>query len=115
MQFLTGKYQNNKEELGRFDNEEMYRKRYEDIANAESVKLFVDFAKQNKYSTASLAVAWARSHPAISAAIVGARNTQQLRTVLKSIDILMTQELRGVISGFAKSPAPANDRSEEKY
>ncbi len=111
---LTGKYLNkNLQEPARLDTSEMYQKRYEDERNAVSVKAFIDFATQNNYEAISLAVAWAGSHPSITAPIIGARNAGQLKPVLASMDIPITTELRDTISGFSQAPAPANDRSEE--
>ncbi len=111
---LTGKYLSKKEDKGRFDTNEMYQNRYQDAINKKSVEAFVNFANQNHYNPISLAIAWTGGHSAISAPIVGARNVEQLIPALGSLDIKMTRELRNTISGFTPSPAPANDRSEEK-
>ncbi|MEQ9467939.1 MAG: aldo/keto reductase [Ekhidna sp.] len=111
---LTGKYLNkNRNESGRFDTNEMYVSRYADSEVQESLKLFINFAKHHNFNPASLAIAWAKSHPAISATIIGSRNSKQLNSILNSLNIEMTDELRLTISEFTQRPALATDRSEE--
>jgi hypothetical protein len=56
----------------------------------------------------SAAVAWVASHPSVTAPIVGARNTEQLRGSLDSVKIDMTPELRASIPGdFGRAKAVA--------
>jgi aryl-alcohol dehydrogenase-like predicted oxidoreductase len=62
----------------------------------------------------SLAVAWVASHRAVTAAIIGARNLEQLRASLDSVKIEMTPELRAQISALSRTPPPATDRLEEQ-
>ena len=66
------------------------------------------------FDPAGLAVAWAASHPAVTAPIIGARNTAQLGPLLAALDIPMTSDLRAEISALSPEPAPATDRNEEK-
>jgi aryl-alcohol dehydrogenase-like predicted oxidoreductase len=63
---------------------------------------------------ATLAVAWAMSHPAITAPIIGARNLAQLEDSLAALAFPMTDGLRDEISALAPAPAPATDRTETR-
>jgi aryl-alcohol dehydrogenase-like predicted oxidoreductase len=60
-----------------------------------------------------LALAWVKSHPAITAPIIGGRNAEQLKPSLDSMKIEMTDELRNRISELSPEPPPATDRNEE--
>jgi aryl-alcohol dehydrogenase-like predicted oxidoreductase len=57
---------------------------------------------------ATLAVAWAMSHPAVTAPIIGARNLTELEDSLAAADVEMTGELRAKISALSL----ATDRTE---
>jgi aryl-alcohol dehydrogenase-like predicted oxidoreductase len=61
---------------------------------------------------ATLAVAWAMSHPAVTAPIIGARNLSQLADSLAALDVAMTAGLRAEISALSVTPPPATDRTE---
>jgi aryl-alcohol dehydrogenase-like predicted oxidoreductase len=54
-----------------------------------------------------------KSHSAITAPIIGARNIEQLKPSLDSLSIDMTPEWRQEISALSIAPPPATDRSEE--
>ena len=58
---------------------------------------FVAFCKQRGMHPVSAAVAWTGSHPAVTAAIIGARSVEQLQASLESVKIDMTRELRAEI------------------
>jgi aryl-alcohol dehydrogenase-like predicted oxidoreductase len=75
---------------------------------------FTAFARARGFDPAALAVAWAASHPAVTAPIIGARDTAQLASVLGAAAIPMTPELRAEISALSPEPAPATDRNEER-
>ena len=66
------------------------------------------------FKSASLAVAWVMSHPAVTAPIIGARNVEQLGASLDAVEIAMTPELRAEVSALSEAPAVATDRSEER-
>ena len=112
--YLTGKYLNDKAIEGRFKTSKMYQKRYEAETNFKAVRVFVDFAKANNYNAVSLAISWVANNPAITAPIIGARNTEQLAPALESLNFEMTQDLREEISSFSLAPALHNDREEER-
>jgi aryl-alcohol dehydrogenase-like predicted oxidoreductase len=110
---LTGKYGVNKRpESGRLVANEMYVKRYAPDVYFESADRFVAHAKERGVSPVSLAVAWVASHPALTAPIIGARNTEQLEGSLGALDIEMTPEWRAEISALSPTPPPATDRLE---
>jgi aryl-alcohol dehydrogenase-like predicted oxidoreductase len=112
---LSGKYGvSRRPAAGRLIENKIYGTRYADALNYEVADRFNDFARGRGYDPAALAVAWAAAHPAVTAPIVGARNTGQLAPLLESVKIPMSAELRAEISALAPEPAPATDRSEER-
>jgi len=111
--FLTGKYLD-KLGAGRFDTNEKYQKRYQEEVNLRTVRLFTDFASKNGFNPVALAIAWVAAHPGITAPIIGARNVEQLKPALESLDLEMTDQLRESISELSVAPALATDRSEER-
>jgi aryl-alcohol dehydrogenase-like predicted oxidoreductase len=112
---LSGKYgRQRRPEAGRLMENKMYQTRYGDEQVYAVAEEFSDFARANGYEPAALAVAWVRSHPGITAPIIGSRNLAQLDGSLKSIDIEMTPDLREEISAISPAPPPATDRNEER-
>ncbi len=112
---LTGKYYaRNHPQIGRLNDNKMYSERYGQEETFATADRFYDFARSNGYEPAALAVAWAGSHPAVTAPILGARNLEQLNGSLKSLEIDMTPDLRAKISELSIAPAVATDRTEER-
>jgi aryl-alcohol dehydrogenase-like predicted oxidoreductase len=112
---LSGKYGVGRApESGRLVANKIYETRYKAPLNFEIADRFAAFARERGFDPAALAVAWAGSHPAVTAPIVGARNTAQLASLLASADIPMTPELRAEISALSPEPPPATDRNEER-
>jgi aryl-alcohol dehydrogenase-like predicted oxidoreductase len=112
---LSGKYGvGRKPESGRLVTNKIYETRYRDALNFEVAERFTAFARERGFDPAGLAVAWAASHPAVTAPIIGARNTAQLAPLLAAADIPMTSELRAGISALSPEPASATDRNEER-
>jgi aryl-alcohol dehydrogenase-like predicted oxidoreductase len=112
---LTGKYgPAQRPSAGRLIQSERYRVRYGAAGNFELAQRFKEFAKARGFSPAALAVAWVASHPAVTAPIIGARNTAQLEDTLGSLAIDMTPELRAEISALSPKPPLATDREEER-
>ena len=110
---LTGKYRDGMPREGRFVEQENYRLRYEEQIYHETANRFVEYAEEQGYHPATLAVAWVMSHPAVTAPIIGARNVEQLEPSLAAAKIEMTPEWRAQISELSVAPPPAHDRSEE--
>ncbi len=112
---LTGKYGvKERPQRGRLVENKMYETRYGDPVNFEIAERFTAHAKERGLHPATLAVAWAMSHPAVTAPIIGARNVDQLEASLAAIDVGMTPDWRDEISGLSVEPPPATDRTEEK-
>ena len=112
---LTGKYGVGKRPgSGRLVTNKVYGTRYGDALNFEVADRFAAFARERGFEPAALAVAWAASHPSVTSALVGARNTAQLAALLGAEAIRMTPELRAEIAALSPEPAPATDRNEER-
>ncbi len=109
---LSGKYFAG-HNSGRLKTNKMYEARYGDEWMFEVAEKYVAFCKHKGLHPVSTAIAWVASHPAITAPIIGARNLDQLKDSLASVDVKMTPELRAEIAGLSRTPAPATDRSEE--
>jgi aryl-alcohol dehydrogenase-like predicted oxidoreductase len=112
---LTGKHAYTvRSEKSRLATNKMYLARYSEEWMYTAANDFSAFARQRGWEPAGLAVAWAASHPAVTAPIIGARSVQQLEGSLKSLEIEMTPELRAQISAFTPEPPPATDRNDEQ-
>jgi aryl-alcohol dehydrogenase-like predicted oxidoreductase len=112
--FLSGKYSSAQwPEQGRLISNEMYSTRYGADWMVNTVDGFLAKAMEMNVHPASLAVAWAGSHPAITAPIIGARNVKQLEASLASVEIQLTPEQREEISSLSPHPGYATDRNEE--
>ena len=112
--YLTGKYLSATPGSGRLNESDMYKKRYAEQNYITIVEAFSKFALENNYNPISLAIAWASSHPSVTAPLIGARNIEQLKPALASMDIQMTAELRGALSELSPGPAMPTDREEER-
>jgi aryl-alcohol dehydrogenase-like predicted oxidoreductase len=110
---LSGKYID-KTAQGRIANNKQYASRYSDTWMHDVALDFAAFCKQHGFHPMSTAVAWAATHPAITAPIIGARNVQQLQASLDSLKIDMTPQLRAEIAALSRTPPPATDRLEEQ-
>jgi aryl-alcohol dehydrogenase-like predicted oxidoreductase len=112
---LTGKYsKDNKPASGRIVEKDLYNKRYSNPLYYEIAEQFIDFARQAGVSPVTLAVSWVKSHSAVTAPIIGARNVAQLKDSLAAADFNMTDEMRDKITKLSPSPGTATDRSEEE-
>lgn len=112
---LTGKYASQKSPAsGRLTASKAYQVRYGEDWMGETAARFSQFAQERGYDPAGLAVAWAASHPAVTAPIIGARTVRQLEGSLKAVDIDMTPDLRAEISALSIEPPPATDRNDER-
>lgn len=105
---LTGKYLRG--EKGRLTETEMYRQRYANPHYHETAAKFVAYAEARGLSPAALAVAWVKTHPAVTSTIIGARNLEQFRDTVRCLDIRLTPEQRAEISALSVEPPLATDR-----
>jgi aryl-alcohol dehydrogenase-like predicted oxidoreductase len=111
---LTGKYgPSDRPDEGRLTENMIYQTRYGADWMYNVAADFAQFAEERGYDPAPLAVGWVASHPAVTSAIIGARNLNQLNNTLKAIDIEMTPELREAVSSLSPAPAHPMDRNEE--
>jgi aryl-alcohol dehydrogenase-like predicted oxidoreductase len=109
---LSGKYFG--QATGRLKTNKMYEARYGDAWMFEVAEKYTAFCKEKGLHPVSTAIAWVGTHPAVTAPIIGARNVEQLKDSLASVDVKMTPELRAEIADLSRTPAPATDRSEEQ-
>lgn len=113
---LTGKYSTTQKDLsGRIMNVVNYKLRYSDEMYYEIAERFCGSARQHKVHPATLAVAWVKAHPAVTAPIIGARNPEQLKASLDAADYEMSREQWEEISALSYTPPPATDRTEERH
>ncbi|MFP4644092.1 MAG: aldo/keto reductase [Spirochaetales bacterium] len=112
---LSGKYGKSKRpDSGRLVQNKMYATRYADESMYETAEAFTTLAGELGVHPASLAIRWVSMHPVVTAPIIGARNTEQLKAGLDSVHISMDESLRARISDLAQTPPPATDRTEER-
>lgn len=112
---LSGKYTSGKTPNdGRLVTHHKYADRYGEEGTLETAVKFADYARDHGYDPVSLAVAWVKSHPAVTAPIMGARSAEQLKPSLDAADIDLTPEQRAEISTLSRTPALATDRREEQ-
>ncbi len=111
---LTGKYGPNKKPAsGRLTQNEMYKVRYGAPELYAIAEKFSGLAREIGVHPVSLAIAWVRAHEGITAPIIGARNSQQLKPAIASLEIDMTPELYYSVSKLSPKPPLATDRNEE--
>ena len=111
---LSGKYSSShRPEKGRLIENKMYKTRYGFNWMFETAERFSDLAKSKNVHPAALAVAWVASHPAVTAPIIGARNTEQLEKLLGTLEIKMSPVFRDEISSLSPEPPSPTDRNEE--
>jgi aryl-alcohol dehydrogenase-like predicted oxidoreductase len=111
---LSGKYGRKPQAgAGRITANPLYKVRYGGEQFFEIAERFSNFAREGGFGPAALAVAWAGSHPGVTAPLIGARSLEQLQASLGALQIRMTVELRAEISALSPEPPPATDRSEE--
>lgn len=67
---------------------------------AEGVRKLASFAEARGYTTADAAIAWVRSHPAVTAPIVGISRLEQLEENLRGFEWEMSPEERQEVGGY---------------
>jgi aryl-alcohol dehydrogenase-like predicted oxidoreductase len=110
---LSGKYVE-KTGQGRIADNKQYAARYGEEWMHEVAAKFTSYYKAKGWHPVSAAVAWAGSHPAVTAPIIGARNATQLQASLDSVKIALTPALRAEMAALSRTPPPATDRLEEQ-
>ncbi len=111
---LTGKYAGAGASESRLNTQEMYTKRYAAVRAESIAERFCEYARGQGVHPATLAVAWVKSHPAVTAPILGARSLEQLEPSLAAADYEMSAEERQTISALTPPVPIATDRDEER-
>nr|HEX4315899.1 aldo/keto reductase [Kofleriaceae bacterium] len=111
---LTGKYGVGRAPgRGRLVDTKMYAVRYGTGDLYAIADAFCALAGELGHAPATLAVAWAASHPAVTSVLVGGRDVAQLAQSLAAADLVLDADTRARISALSPEPAPATDRNEE--
>jgi aryl-alcohol dehydrogenase-like predicted oxidoreductase len=108
---LTGKYLSGG--TGRLSSDKRYAARYGQDWMTETAQGLSVLADEMGIEAATLAVAWAGHHPAVTAPIISARNVAQLAPSLKAQSLRLTDDAYQRIEALSVRPAPATDRLEE--
>ncbi|MEM7439788.1 MAG: aldo/keto reductase [Pseudomonadota bacterium] len=108
---LTGKYHAG--HTGRLTTDSRYAARYGQDWMHQAANAFAQMAKDKGYHPATLAVAWAAAHDAVTAPIISARNLDQLAPSLAAQDLVLSTDDYQAIAALTPQPAPATDRLEE--
>ncbi len=112
---LSGKYgPKDRPQQGRIVNNDTYSARYGEDWVYDTAGRFSTFAKDMGAHPVSLAVAWVAANPQVTCPIIGARNLEQLKPSLLSLDIEMSTQLYEELCALSRTPAPATDRLEEQ-
>jgi len=112
---LSGKYSPSaRDEKGRLATNKIYSIRYGEAIYFEVAERFAQYASKAGVHPVTLAVAWVKANPAVTAPIIGARNVQQLEPSLAAGDYEMTSQQRAEISALTPSLPVATDRTEER-
>ncbi len=108
---LTGKYRSGDE--GRLTHDQMYKARYGQSWMHAAANALSDVANEIGTSAITLAVAWVAHNPNITAPILSASKSSQLKLSLDAIDYQMDDATYARLTALTPTPAPATDRSEE--
>lgn len=112
---LTGKYSTKaRDEKGRLITNPRYAARYGERSHYEVAERFTAHAAKAGVHPATLAVAWVKAHPAVTAPIIGARNVQQLEPSLAAGDYEMSLDQWKEIAALSPPVPIATDRTEER-
>ena len=108
---LTGKYLTGG--TGRLSTDKRYAARYGQDWMVDTAQCLSGIATEMGIDAATLAVAWAAQHTAVTAPIISARSVAQLQPSLEARNLKLTDEAYDRIEALSVRPAPATDRLEE--
>lgn len=108
---LTGKYLSGG--TGRLSTDKRYAARYGQDWMGETAQGLLRLSAELGIEAATLAVAWAARHMAVTAPIISARSVAQLQPSLEARNLKLTDEAYDRIEALSVRPAPATDRLEE--
>jgi aryl-alcohol dehydrogenase-like predicted oxidoreductase len=113
---LTGKYgPGRRPDRGRLVENRMYELRYGDPSYYVAAERLNEIAVEVGLHPATLAVAWVKAHPSVTAPIIGARDVEQLDVSLNAANLALDAALYDRVGAAWPAPAPATDRSEERH
>ncbi len=111
---LSGKYgKDRRPQHGRLVDNAMYATRYAARRNFEIAQAFTELAAEAGVHPVTLAIAWVRKHPAVTAPLIGGRNVEQLLPALAAADYELADDLAARLDALSPAPAIATDRNEE--
>ena len=108
---LTGKYAAGG--TGRLTTDQRYSARYAPGWMHQAAERLALMARDEGVDAATLAVAWAARHPAVTAPIISARSAEQLAPSLAAATFPMDDALYARLAALTPAPPPATDRLEE--
>lgn len=108
---LTGKYNLGKD--GRLTHDPMYKSRYGQEWMHRAANSLQELAAEIGVSAITLAIAWVAQNPAVTAPILSASRSEQLKPSLDAIGFEMDDEIYARLTALTPTPPPATDRSEE--
>jgi aryl-alcohol dehydrogenase-like predicted oxidoreductase len=112
---LTGKYSRTaKDAAGRLATNQRYAVRYADEEHYALAERFTEYSREVGVSPVTLAVAWVKANPAVTAPIIGARNLEQLEPSLAAADYEMPKEQWEAICALTPPVPLPTDRDEER-
>src|SRR5258708_22816309 len=71
--------------------------------NLALVERMREIAKRHNRSVGEVAIAWTLRHPAVTGAIVGARNARQAQGVMRACEVYLTEDEVHDIEAFAET------------
>lgn len=111
---LTGKYGHGRAPShGRLIDNPLYVKRYGGERYLRIADDFTGYAREHDVHPATLAVAWVRTQPGVTAPIIGARNVEQLEPSLAAADYVLTSEMNAELKALTPPVGSPTDRTEE--
>jgi len=98
--WLTGKYQRDKPPPpgSRMALRPEAYSAFETGATYDAVDRFLDAARERGVSPAVLAIAWALSHPRVTAAVIGPRRPEQLKSILPALELELDESERAELA-----------------
>lgn len=108
---LTGKYFSGA--TGRLSTDKRYAARYGQKWMLDAARALSELAAELGIDPATLSVAWAAHHAAVTAPIISARNVAQLKPSLDAQDLILSAAVYARMEALSPKPAPATDRLEE--
>jgi aryl-alcohol dehydrogenase-like predicted oxidoreductase len=98
--WLTGKYQSDTQAPpdSRMALRPAEYTAYENDSTHDAIDRFVDAAAKRGVSPPVLAVAWALSHPWVTAALIGPRRPDQLRSLLPAVELRLDETERAELA-----------------